>query len=91
MTTAKEVANWMLKKLKAEGVLPQRAAALEIMETFGEEFIYSNKNGNPAIAEEVLKEFRNLSETIAVWEQRKRFWRLRDDEVDEPGKRQRRR
>jgi hypothetical protein len=87
MATATEVAEWMLEELRTEEILPQTTAAYEIADRFGEEFIYYNANGNPAIDKEVLAEFRRLSGSKVVWSRSNRHWRLRE-ESDEKGRRQ---
>ncbi|MBB4639475.1 hypothetical protein FHS01_005550 [Longimicrobium terrae] len=49
MTTAAEVARWMLAQLNEEEYLYQHYVVAEIEERFGEAFIYYNANGNPAV------------------------------------------
>lgn len=87
MFTPTDVAKWMLDEVTKDRELSQSDAAWEIEHKFGEEFIYTNDNGNPAISKAVLKEFRKLTEDKVVWEKSSRAWRLRD-ETDTPGKRQ---
>jgi hypothetical protein len=87
MTTPKDVAQWMLEELKRETYLYQNMVVYDIEEKFGEEFTYINDNGNPAIDQRVLKEFRKLTEQTVVWERGERLWRLRED-YDDPGRRQ---
>lgn len=69
------------------GELYQADAVRHIQDRFGAKFWYTNESGNPAIAPNVLKEFRRLSEKIVVWEPGERLWRLRTPD-DEPGRRQ---
>ena len=87
MTTPKDVAKWMRKKILSERELYQNDTVWEIEEIFGDDFVYTNENGNLAIDRRVLREFRKLTEDAVVWERKDRFWRLRDS-YDEPGKRQ---
>jgi hypothetical protein len=86
MTTASEVAQWMLEQL-AQSELYQYDAVAEIAQRFGEEFVYQNDNGNLGIDRKVLSAFRRLSENTVVWVRSDRYWRLRD-ENDEPGRQQ---
>ncbi len=65
--------------------LDQWDAVQEIEKRFGEEHLYENENGNPAISRRALKEFRKLTPDV-VWERWDREWRLRA-EHDEPGRR----
>jgi hypothetical protein len=44
----------------------QETVVYEILDRFGEEFVYDNENGNLAIARPVLKEFRKLTEDSVV-------------------------
>ncbi|MGA2001185.1 MAG: hypothetical protein ABSG52_14435 [Terriglobales bacterium] len=84
--TARDVAEFMVKELQREGTLYQDCAVDSIVRNFGEQFIYENENGNPAISVEVLAEFRKLTPRI-VWEKGERCWRTRE-EYDEKGRAQ---
>ena len=86
MATAKEVAEWMAGEFVNTGELYQADAAASIADKFGEEHIYYNEHGNPAINSDVLKEFKKLTPT-AVWVRAGRYWRSRDI-GDEPGRQQ---
>lgn len=86
--TAKDVAQWMADTLAKDEVLSQRTAALTIAQTFGEEFVYRNKNGNFAIDANVLKEFNKLTKDTAIWIRKRYCWRLRRPE-DSPARQQR--
>lgn len=87
MATPKDVAEWMLEKLKERGYLYQEIAVGKIKSKYGQEFTYRNRNGNLAIDKRVLKEFRKLTEKTVVWERGERRWRYRKDS-DGPNKRQ---
>ena len=67
----------MLEELKQETILSQEVVAHEISMLFGEEFTYTNADGNLAIDERVLCEFRKLTENIAVAIGGERVWRLK--------------
>lgn len=82
-----DVAKWMRDKIIEDKTMYQEHVVYKIRDEFGEKFIYTNDNGNPAISKTVLKEFRKLTENLVVWEKGERRWRLRG-EHDAPGKRQ---
>ncbi len=77
MATPKAIAEWMLGELKKETVLSQEVAANEISMLFGEEFTYADSNGNQAIDERVLSEFRKLTEGVVISVGGGRVWRLK--------------
>jgi hypothetical protein len=85
--TAAQVAEWMLEELKREGTLDQETAVSEIEDKFGEQFVYANENGNPAIGKDVLAAFRKLTKDSVVWIKEDRCWRMRDED-DQPGRQQ---
>ena len=74
--TEADVANWMLQQVE-HGILDQKRAAYHIRRYFGEKFVYLNRNGNPAISREVLKEFLKITLHTVVWNRKERFWRQR--------------
>ncbi len=74
---AADVAAWMLEQVQAHGVLEQVRAAYHIRRHFGSRFIYLNRNSNPAISLDVLKEFLAISLPTVVWNRRERLWRTR--------------
>lgn len=71
-----DVVDWMIEKSSSD-CLYQDDAASEIEKIFGKEFLYDNKNGNPAISKEVLKQFRKQSGDDIVWSRSERHWRKR--------------
>ncbi|HLO32695.1 MAG TPA: hypothetical protein VK249_26345 [Anaerolineales bacterium] len=77
MATPKAIAEWMLGELKQETILSQEVIAHEISLLFGEEFTYTNADGDLAIDERVLCEFRNLTEDMVVSIGGERVWRLK--------------
>lgn len=77
MTTAKEVAEWILTQLPETIFLPQDRVARNIRQSFGEEFTYRNKNGNWGIRKDVLDEFRKLTPDNVVWSRSQQAWRRR--------------
>lgn len=82
MTTAIEVAEWMLEQFNNSQWLYQETIVYKIRAQFGQEFVYMNQNGNLAINKDVLKHFRKLTEGHAIWERGQRAWRhLRQGET----------
>jgi len=58
MTSASDVAQWIVEQVELKGVLDQATAAEQIRAKFGKQFIYENENGNLAIDRAVLALFR---------------------------------
>jgi hypothetical protein len=78
VATADEVAQWMAEQVRAHGELRQEDAVYDIEEKFGEEFVYENENGNPAITKEVLRHFTKLTAEDVVWQRGEKTWRPRE-------------
>ncbi|MFC4775841.1 DUF6953 family protein [Paenibacillus sp. GCM10023252] len=72
--SANEVAEWMVDKIRNDGILYQTDAVAYIREHFGETFLYVNENGNESIGKEVKKIFRKLHGGRAAWERDGFFW-----------------
>jgi hypothetical protein len=83
--SATDVAAYMKRRLGEEGDLYQEVVVYEIQQEFGDQFVYTNDNGNLAIASSVLAEFRKITPD-AVWVRSERYWRRRE-ESDEAGSR----
>jgi hypothetical protein len=77
MATPKTIAEWMLEELKRETILCQEVVAHEISMLFGDEFTYTNENGELALDERVLREFRKLTENMVLSIGGERVWRLK--------------
>lgn len=77
----------MVQEVERDGLLYQSDAAYNINEKFGEEFVYTNDNGNLGISRDVLVAFRKLTETSVVWERGERLWRKREDYDDKDKRR----
>ena len=86
MATPREIAEWMLVQLNQKQRLYPEAVVLDIRSEFGEEFVYTNENGNLAIDRQVLKGFRAITGDDVVWDRTEFMWRKRESH-DEPGKR----
>jgi hypothetical protein len=67
----------MLEELKRETILCQEVVAYEISLLYGEEFTCTNANGDLAIDERVLREFRSLTQNMVISVGGERVWRLR--------------
>jgi hypothetical protein len=81
----KDVASFMKSQLDTKKYLYQEDIVYEIERKFGSDFVYTNENGNLAIARKVLNQFREVTPN-AVWERGERCWRLRE-KYDQPGSR----
>lgn len=78
MTNATEIAQWMLDTIREEKTVYQEAVVPRIAETFGEEWVYTNENGHPAIDREVLKALRKLRDASVAWNREERCWSVVD-------------
>jgi hypothetical protein len=86
--TPKVVASWMLAKLESDRQIDQAYIASDILDRFGEGFIYYTGSGNIAISKDVLAEFRKLTGDEVIWDRRWKTWRFREP-GDDPGRMQR--
>jgi hypothetical protein len=66
---------------------PGRRGGRDRQERFGEQFTYTNDNGNPAIDKRVLKAFRKITGETVVWNRWGSSWRRRT-EGDAAGRKQ---
>jgi hypothetical protein len=87
MESPKDVAEFMQRRLKQDQALYQDVVVYEILNKFGEEFTYINRNGNLSIDKSVLQEFRKLTEGSVIWQRGEGAWRFRQD-YDAPGRQQ---
>ena len=87
MATAADVAQHMLDQLKEQRDLHQETVVFDIRKKFGDGFVYTNENGNLAIARAVLTAFRKLTNETVIWDRSERLWRFRED-YDLPGRQQ---
>lgn len=85
--TPETIAQWMMSRLEETGHLYQSDAVQEIAEKFGDEYTYTNDNGNPAIDKRILKAFRIITGDTVIWERWDFCWRKRE-ERDAPGRKQ---
>jgi hypothetical protein len=77
MASANEVADWMVSEVEVEGFLYEERAITYIADKFGEDFVYTNENGTPAISEAVLTVFRELTDGAVIWDRWDKCWRQR--------------
>ncbi|MCW3055541.1 MAG: hypothetical protein JWN14_4711 [Chthonomonadales bacterium] len=90
--TPKQVAEWMITQLEEADELPQKGAALQIQEQFGDDFVCLDAYGDLGIARRVLYQFRKLTIDDVVWVTEPDnwttgFWRKRGS-GDRPGRKQ---
>ncbi len=85
--SVRDVAEWMLARVKDDGFLPQYLAAAMIRSDFGEDFVHRSKTPNLAITKDVLEEFQKLSGDDVVWERGEGRWALRQ-KFHKPGRTQ---
>jgi len=65
----------MLDQMGASHWLHQEAIAQRIQISFGEEFVYRNKNGKFGLRKAVLVEFKRLTQGQLIWVHSERAWR----------------
>jgi hypothetical protein len=73
-SSATEIAEWMLEKVKFAGILYQTDAVNHILANYGESFIYVNENGNTSISKEVKKIFKKMHGGRVAWDRDGFFW-----------------
>lgn len=80
MTTASDVAYWMLSELERQGgYLDEAKAAAAIEERFGREFVSRNARGELLINRVVIDAFTQLSWGAVRWDQTERAWCAEDN------------
>jgi hypothetical protein len=70
-----QVAQWLYDQLMKKGVLEACEVAEDILDRFGEQYIYINRRGQLRIDSSILARFRELRAGRAVWDQTARAWR----------------
>lgn len=71
------IACWMRDWILKHQSLCHGYAVEEIRSRFGGQYIYKNRNGNPAIDPSILEEFERLTKKAVVWSNRGQCWRTR--------------
>jgi len=69
-----EIAQWMLDEVKEQGMLPQETVVSYIKEKYGEQYLYTNENGNLSIDKEVKKLFKKMHRGQVAWDRDGFFW-----------------
>ncbi len=83
--SVRDVAEWMLARVKEDGFLPQHIAAAMIQRDFGEDFVYRTNKHSIGITQAVRTEFQKISGDDVVWERGERRWALRQ-KFHKPGR-----
>ena len=65
----------MVRELNGRSFLECEYACLEIRKRFGEQFLRLNARGGNAVAKNVLREFRKISDLDVVWSRSEQVWR----------------
>ncbi|MBU0908743.1 MAG: hypothetical protein KKA54_03540 [Proteobacteria bacterium] len=78
MADYKKVAEWMLSQFKGR-MLYQEEIVWKMKKEFGDEYVYTNDNGNYAIHKKVLAEFRKLTEGKVTWSRGEKAWTMARD------------
>ena len=76
MSTANDVAKWMLQRLNVDKVLYKKHAVSEINELFGEEFAYYTDGDKPTISIEVIETFKEIAGDKVLWKLKEGCWRV---------------
>jgi hypothetical protein len=78
MADKEEIAQWLINEIRTNGGKRsyQNRLVHEIRQRFGQEWSYTNHNGNHAIDKGVLKEFNKLKDEYVYWERSDQSWRI---------------
>jgi len=74
MAITKDVAQWLFDTVLDKKHLEQEVAVYNIKDEFGDDFVYTNDNGNLAIEKKVLNAFNKLSGDKVVWSRGEKAW-----------------
>ena len=75
MANTKDVAQFMFDKLEENNSLYQYDIVHDIENTYGDEFVYQNENGNMAIEKKVLTAFNKFKEENDIeWDRSEKAW-----------------
>ncbi len=72
--SSQDIAEWMLEELREIGTLHQETVVAYIKEHYGEQYLYTNENGNLSIDKEVKKLFKKIHRGKAAWDRDGFFW-----------------
>lgn len=73
--TTKEVAQFMLKELNENGILPQTGLVDVIQEKFGDEFVFKTAHGSLTIDRKVISAFNKMKGDDVIWDKAGCCWR----------------
>jgi hypothetical protein len=78
MAEKSDVAEWLINEIRSNGASRSYQAAMVrgIRDKFGEEWLYRNHNGNPAIDRGVLQAFGALKDEYVQWDRSDQSWRI---------------
>nr|WP_288465770.1 hypothetical protein [uncultured Pseudomonas sp.] len=82
---AKDVAVWMLSKIRQDGCLYQDDVVDYLVKSKAETLLRENADGNQVLGKSVLNAFLAITTDTVVWVRPYRYWRWRVAE-DEPGR-----
>lgn len=77
----------MVAEIERAGCVYQDVVVDLLRTEEAEQFIYSNRHGNPGLTADVLKAFDRLTADTVVWIKPAYYWRRRVDQ-DAPGRQQ---
>jgi hypothetical protein len=82
MATKEEIGKWLFDEITANGHRRtyQSSVVGKIRANFGNEWSYTNHNGNQAIDKGVLNEFGKLKHEHLLWDRSDQSWRIVTDE-----------
>lgn len=83
--SSRDIAQWMLDRLQAEGCIYQDDVVDYAIKVSGEALLRENADGNLVLGKAVLDAFMQLTKETVVWVKPERYWRWRVTE-DEPGR-----
>lgn len=69
------ICEWMIDQLQERKQLYQRQVVDFIRSQYGDKYLYTNENGNPAIEKIVLREFRQQAKGRSAWDKHGSYWR----------------
>ncbi|WP_428980684.1 DUF6953 family protein [Erwinia billingiae] len=81
--SALEVSSWMMKALLQDGCLYQQHVVDHLVKMDNEQLLRENADGNLALSNPVINQFRKDSGNNVVWVKPDKYWRYRVFEDEE--------
>ena len=78
-----DVSNWMMKALLHDGCLYQQDVVDYLVRVDNEQLLKENADGNLALSNPVINQFRRDSGAGVVWVRPDKYWRYRVPEDEE--------